>query len=252
MLKLFKEEFLDNLKKNIAENIDYYQKESVWIGEYFGIDISEDDPPVQLIIKEKNNHELDYENTVRLYTALKNLSPAKASDERFWAYMTHVVYWDYMIARWPVAIKNDEDIVKAINFIKTHYFFGEKPYARNGIARLWWFGHVTYDSSLEDPFELTALMLKNQDQDISRMIMESPNIVRNRVSIQIILRSIDNMKKQGIPFKARDFVRYAAKRINFLGGVTVLEALDYEDINKLIESLIKKWVEENQEALVGV
>jgi hypothetical protein len=246
MITRLKNDVLSNLKDSIPNNLHYYENDTSFLGEYLGSTIPINEPPVNLLIQKEKNEQLDYENSILLYNALKHLSPAEASEERMWVYMTHVTFWDYMRARWSISNSQGDKN----NFIKTRYFYGEKPYSRNGIARLWWFAHITYNHDLEDPFELTKIMLKGQDQDLSRMIMESPNLVRNKVAVSIILKSIQKMEYQD--FKTRDFVRFATKYLNLKGVVTVLSSLDYDDLGELVEDLTARWLKDTKKDLVKV
>ncbi|MCY8466770.1 DUF6339 family protein [Bacillus atrophaeus] len=239
MIKL-KDEILGNLKADIVKNISYYKQDEVWLQEYLNHEFPSGVAKIELLIQDENNEKLDYDNAVLLFNALAELTPAEASKENLWVFLTHVSCWEYMRKRWPVNGQND--LEKAINFVKNRYFFGQKPYSRNGIARLWWFGYITHDPDLEDPYELTKIMLQNQDQDVSRMIAESPNILRNKNAVRIVLRTLQRMQENSEKtFSKRTFIRYAAIYLNYRGGVTVLTALNDEEMKLVVEELIKNW-----------
>ena len=50
--------------------------------------------------------------------------------------------------------------------VLNRYFFNyskNRSLFRNGMARLWWIGRVTYDERRSDPFELTKFLCNHQD-----------------------------------------------------------------------------------------
>jgi len=240
MIARLSDEYLNKLKAGVPDNLEYYKQNEVWVKDVLGEDGLKD-VELTLFVQEKNNEQLDYINAVYLHKLLSNLSPAEASDERLWAYLTHITFWDYMKARWPIDnAQKDEK-----NYIRTRYFFGEKPYSRNGIARLWWFGHITYDPLNEDSYHLTKLMLDGQDQDLSRMIMETPAIARNKVALKVVLHSVHLLQTEKIEFNTREFIRHAAKFINLTGSVTLWDSLEYVDVNRMITSMAEKWLKKN-------
>ncbi|WP_221568996.1 DUF6339 family protein [Alkalihalobacillus sp. TS-13] len=244
MTKLLNSDFLSELKARIPQNLDYYYEDNIWLNSYFkSLEPLEKEfliRPVDLQVQESKNDKLDFENIKLLYGALKDMSLSIAADERVWAYMTHITYWDYMKKRWP--IENVTDKHSKENFIKTHYFYGEKPRNRNGLARLWWIGYVTYDENLEDKFELTEFMVKNQDQDLTRMIMETATIARNRTAVTVILKVIRNLQNSDPSFSVRSFIRDVAKYINFTGSVTLWDSLDYKEVEESVNSMSEQWI----------
>ncbi|GLI89742.1 hypothetical protein AWM78_16195 [Bacillus subtilis subsp. subtilis] len=74
------------------------------------------------------------------------------------------------------------------------------------------------------------------------MIAESPNILRNKNAVRIVLRTLQRMQEGSEKkFSRRTFIRYAAIYLNFRGGVTVLTALNDEEMKLVVEELIKNW-----------
>src|SRR5262249_8591095 len=152
----------------------------------------------------------------------------QASDERLWGFLSHVTFWTYMRSRWPA-----EQYAGKARYAETlqerYLFMSDRPRAliRNGIARLWWYGYTTYDEGREDPFELTAVLLKNLD--VTPSILERA-FSRNRVVTKAVLSVLLDREKKGAPFYARDDVRNLAKHLVQVGGVTIIDALTYSDI----------------------
>jgi|SRR5882762_2169569 len=161
---------LERLRQNIKPNATRYSADKPWLADYFGSDAwhmpSNIEIPdgIDLKLPISKTELLDLENTKAVYLALKHLTPLQASDERIWAYLSHVSLWDYMRKRWPVEQYAGKP--RFVEIVQERYFFmPDRPRAliRNGIARLWWYGFTTYDESWPDPFELTGVLLKNLD-----------------------------------------------------------------------------------------
>ena len=209
-VNFIREVHLDRLRQNIVPNAKHYTGKEQWVADYFGADewslqSSIDIPdPLSLALPTLKGELLDLENTKILYTALKHLSPVQASDERLWAYLTHVSFWDYMASRWPAG--QYEGKARFAEVIQERYFFmSDRPRSlvRNGIARLWWYGYTTYDANREDPFELTAVLLKNLD--VAQSILERA-FSRNLKVVHAVLSTLLEREESGAPFYERDGV----------------------------------------------
>lgn len=243
MKKILTPEALSHMKANIQMNLDYYYSDKVWIHSFLermpDVDQDKIEAPVKLKMPTGKTDLKDYENIVLLYTALKDMNLSLAINEGIWTYMTHVTYWEYMRKRWP--LEDSPEKFSSINYIKNRYFFGEKGRIRNGLARLWWTGYITYDETTENHFELTEVLLKGKDrQELSRMILETPALARNKKAVKVILRTIKNLEDDD-SFKIRDFIRDMAKYVNFIGSVTLWDSLDEIEINRLIQERTNKW-----------
>ena len=96
-------------KKNIDELIPHYkngEQPSKWLKECLG-----KDPFVTVEALEFEDFELqvspskpsadDAFNTKLLYSKMKTLNDSFASDERLWAGLSHTVFYDYLLKRWP-------------------------------------------------------------------------------------------------------------------------------------------------------
>lgn len=240
ILKLMKNDALDMLRKDIPNNIDNYRSGNEWIDNYFEkknltnyyfiSDITV--PYVELIMGDSKN---DYENSKLLYTALKDLNQVQASDFRLWAYMTHCTYWEYMNKRWPIDTEDPEfeDDIKDVNKIGRRYFFEDKPFVRNGIARLWWSAYLTFDE--ENPnnkFEYTEYFLSKQDIFASST---ERTLARNRVLLLAALKELKVLDK----IKREEIREYFA-RLNQAGGVLMLDALNKNQASELAKVTLDK------------
>ncbi|MED5018458.1 DUF6339 family protein [Paenibacillus chibensis] len=230
---------LDDIKSNIKHNIPNYSSNVPWLEQYFGTE-----PwgfPSKIRVEDIDLHmpisatvHFDFENTKKVYSALKDITLVQACDERMWVYLTHQTFWNYMRERWPVESYLNKE--KPEEAIKERYFFmsnKSRALVRNGIARLWWYGYVSYDEERQDPFELTAMLLSKLD--IAQSLLERV-FSGNREITRAVLSVLQQKDKvEGIAVN-RDIFRNLMMYINQLGGVTILDALDRSEIEELIET----------------
>lgn len=231
-LKVFKQESLEQLKRDASKQIDLYQRTTPWLNEYFRggayycetqINLPDN---LSLLTNEGEPSDTDKENSKRIYEAFRGrINPVQAAEERLWTYLCHETFWDYMIWRWPPK--------KEGTIISRYFFDGESSRAlsRNGISRLWWFAHLTYDESRNDPYELTNILLYSQD--IQHNLLER-NFGRNRT----ILHTVLDFLRVHPEIKGKEQYVKIVKTLNRLGGVRLLDALGPERIKEYIESKI--------------
>lgn len=172
----------------------------------------------------------DGENIQRVYNNMKHLSDSQASDERIWVAYTLHEQLSYMKYRWKST--NEEGMLN-------RYFFNyhiQRSLFRNGMARLWWIGRMTYDKTAEDPYELTKFICKDQDfmeNIFGRNIFNNPTIQR------ATLRAIYDADKQGIKID-RKSIRGISKYLNLLGGTYLVDMFNYDEIHEKVTYWISK------------
>lgn len=172
----------------------------------------------------------DAENAQRIYNHMKLLSDSQASDERIWVAYTLQEQLDYMRYRWTCESSKD---------MLNRYFFNysnNRSLFRNGVARLWWIGRVTYDEKRSDPFELTKFLCSDQDfieTICGRSIFNNPIVQRATIS------AIYDFAKEGKDVK-REVVREIAKYVNLLSGTYLLDMLSYDEVNKKVSSKLSE------------
>jgi hypothetical protein len=216
-----KQSFLDQMKNNI--NVENYTEGAPpWVAENFNDQNWYQDldynfnSSIQLI---KGDHDSDFENVKILHKAFDNI----------WAYYSHTKFWDYMQERWPLksTIKNPP------SFILDHYFVkgkADRGLLRNGIARLWFIGHISYDEKREDPYELTRMVLLNQE--VLRTFSERPILMRNKNFRSALLNSMAQNNK---PYLDRDKFRMLLEYFVRISGIKRLDALSEDDLTELIQ-----------------
>ncbi len=244
--KIFTERFETTLKGDLEKNMEKYEQDRIWVPEVYKLRNYE--IPSQIEIKDKLKLNMptdgdlyDIENSKLLFEAFRpQLSRTQASDPRFWTYMTHFTSWDYMRARWRVETKFKNDSLeerrkKIKTYITEHYFIqsnASRALVRNGLARLWWFAFLTYDSKRQNPFELTAVLLAKLD--IARGTLER-SLGRNKDVLHGILEFLldkDELINSGNEGRVK--IRNLISSLNLHGGFCVLDNLSRQDIKKFL------------------
>ncbi len=162
----------------------------------------------------------DAENVQRVYNHLKFLSDSQASDERIWVAYTLNEFLDYMNYRWKA---------NTIEDLRNRYFFGysiQRSLFRNGVARLWWIGRITYDDSRNDPYELTKFLCRDQDYLESicgRNVFNNPKIGLTTIT------ALYDAKTAGVKID-RECVRQLVKYVNLLAGTYMIDSFTKEEL----------------------
>lgn len=233
---------LYNLKNNIESNLEFYKENhNSWLDMYFNEDNYslelKDGFNIKFDLLKGGGYKNDFENVKIIYDNFKRLTPAQASDERLWSYLTHVNFWSYMDERWSVKDRADRSDERLIKFINRRYFLGsgnntDRDLSRNGIARLWWYGHISYDESNLDKYHLTRVLLTQQD--FAQHLLESA-FTRNQKIINYILTVFKELDKK---YVRREYIRPVTEYLNMVGGITILDRLNKKKIKKIIYNRI--------------
>jgi hypothetical protein len=247
---VFKQSVVDTLIQSIETNISKYTDRSEsWVDDHFGdrslyAVTKLPELPDNLLLLPKDGDDFDLENSQRLYDALSGMTSTQAADPRLWTYLTHVKFWKYMQARWPVKPKDDS--AKQIGPIRSRYFLiGDKArgLTRNGISRLWWAGRTCHDDSNSDRFRYARALFATQDVYASMMERAFSKNIR---IIHPVLSVLTRRLEAGTPFVDREKVRDLSKYLVLLGGAIVLDMLPGLSIEDIVSSHIAEL--ENQPA----
>ncbi len=237
-LYLLTDKALDELKKRIS--IEKYQNPTPFIEEQFkGRQYkSTIDKIVQLpdlYVKPKEEEMLwiqDYKNAVELHKAInsKTIHLRYLVDERFWAYLSHTKYWNYLQKRWP---PTSEERIKENWFFKDN---GNTVFSRQALVRLWWRAECSYDPTNENnPYELTKVAFDFADpfnQVIERKISKSRKVFKCAL---IALRDTPNSQK----LKKEENRTKFGKAINTVAGVKLIELMKEEELIKMFTEMIQ-------------
>lgn len=228
-LKILDQDYLEKLQR-LPENqrSGWYSRSNGWLDVFFENKKWYLQTKIELegtidLVMDGDPPSTDLENSIRVYNILgRKISPVQASDSRLWTCLCHDMFWDYMIWRWP-PIKDGT--------ISDRYLASgnsSRSLSRNGIARLWWFAHLTYDSARSDPYELTRIFLRHQD--IPHNMLER-NLGRNKI---VLHAALDFLKRRTDVSGKDDYVKLA-KILNKLGGVRLLDCLSTQEITSYLE-----------------
>ena len=253
VLNFLKNSALDLLVSDIPSNIEKYDAKPKWIDDYFEakgmgnyyFNSMISVPDVDLIIGDSKT---DFKNAVTLYSALKDtLNPVQASDLRLWAFLAHNTYWDYMRERWAIDVPEDDDEAEAeanklVARVGSRYFFKAskgKAFVRQGIARLYWSAHLTYDDGNSNPFEYTEYFLSKQD---IFAVSTERSLARNKT---LLLAALKVLKETG-DLKRKDIRQYFLK-LNQAGGLLVLDSLSSSSAYDLAKRTLDEVLAQNGE-----
>jgi hypothetical protein len=141
-----------------------------------------------------------------------------------------------MRKRWAVE-RFADDSGKSTRFVQTRYFVPQaqsRALLRNGIARLWWYAHLTHNTRINDPYELTAVLLSYLD--IAQQLLER-NMGR-AATLRACFLDYIRVKGERLGNTAsqrRDRIREMAKLLNLRGGVTLLDCLGTAEIVSILD-----------------
>jgi hypothetical protein len=219
--QIFKEKYLLNMKDEI--DTDKYRSNEFIFDRKQTFMMPNITKPEGLL--SRLNHQNDFESAVQIFEAFKKLEPIQASDERFWAYLSHVDLYPYMIKRWGVLNKGITTDVK--DYIIEHWFLSSNAQSgllRNALAGLWWAVYLSVDESrLEKKYELTEVLFRQLD--FPTRTLGTYKLGRHKEAVIGILEFIkENEKLFSTGFEKK--TRFVTKHINQIGGVKPISYYD--------------------------
>ena len=168
-LPIVTREAVDALESSVAANLQHYRSGNtahlVAASNVRESRVDVEQPPT--LIAPDGKTETDASAARLIFQWLQKLDVTQASDARLWTYLTHVTFADYVHARWGGGL---EGSIEPDARVLERWFFrgqGSATFFRNGLSRLWWFGHVTYDATRGDHFEMTNVLLSLQDIQVA-------------------------------------------------------------------------------------
>lgn len=231
-ISYFDEAAYDKLLNDVTINKEKYLSDDIWIENYFGgnkyFEVSSIFVPnISLSHSTKLTDEQkcqeDIQNVKMLYSAYKDyITPLTATNKYMWAYLCHRNFYEYVVDRWMM---NSRD---AVATVKTRFFANGKSFKfDNAVARLWWYGYITYEQDAPNPFALTEILLSSQ-QICTDLIDESYS--SNRTVVKAMLCALKQIKEdhpgKGMSQPWRDCVKY----INRFGAVKNLDFIGFDAI----------------------
>ena len=233
--KTFKDSYITTLKDQVKSGvaIPLYGQDAVEVDETQVKRLAAVYAPEGLREKMLQYVNDDFMGAKTLYEAYSNISPLLASNESFWAYLTHTTLFKYMQQRWS----NVLDGTSTSNYILDHWFVSSQGLIRNALANLWWNIHNTIDSTREDPYELSEIVFKNYT--LRTMTFGISTLIRHREAMIGILEFLkENPTITAESFENRG--RFIVKYFNRLGAVKQLAYLERDYFKTKCESMKEK------------
>jgi len=231
-IKYVKDDSLAFIKSNAKEiyEIMLQNGNKSWIYETLGEDFlgtsKINAEPLKFIMDSQNPIDSDFQNAKMIFEAFKHLNETQATDERFWVGLSLTQGYDYLIYRWTL-----QDFTK-FKYRWVYYTKNRRALFYHGLARLWWYTKLTYDASREDPYELTRFAYSNSE------IMKNM-VYRNYSSSELvrmsILEALYKFQNNGNKIVYKVLVEIY-KYVNFLGGISLLDAYSKKDLTDKIYS----------------
>ena len=223
---------LDGLYAGILENIERYRTSDFHdLVESGGWDIhlsvEVDLDPLE-DLDPSGTPEAEIENSLLVWRAMHELTPALACEDRIWTRLSHVECLEYCRERW-LSDKGDAALAKDV---RTHFFAPGMTACRDdhAVSRLWWNAYIAKDIRPND--QRTALELILKTADIRSNLIERPWMVNRPTVADAILRAME--REDWVTSKEANF-REFMKSVNHRGGGIVFELLPDKELDRFME-----------------
>ncbi|MEG1668606.1 DUF6339 family protein [Chryseobacterium sp.] len=167
----------------------------------------------------------DYTNAIKIYNAMKNLTPLSASNKNMWTYLSHCTYEEYVRNRWLSKAPTQKTIAQRyfVNNTKESLFL-------NALSRLWWGAKITYDENNANHFHLTKVLFSVQRtfQELEHT-KNSMNIERTRG----VLQALENFKEENPRAAISEMFRECNKKLNRMAAITNFNELTSDEIQEI-------------------
>lgn len=249
-LKIMTTEAIAYVKGNIDCLLDYYKnavRPEKWLKEKLGkepfiiVDALEFED-FQLQVSNSKPSADDAFNAKLLYSKFKTLNDSFASDERLWAGLSHTIFYEYLIKRWPNYYKKED--------ILNHFFFNQgKPrcYFVNTLSRLWWLGRKTYSTYFEDNWKIMDYI--SHDINGYAFTLFGSNWSNSNRTLTLFMKAIFKYESETKNKVYRELFNDVMKYTNCLGSIYIIDACDDDFvINNIYNYLLRRAEERIKEA----
>jgi hypothetical protein len=240
-VRLLRERALNELRANVSKNLDLYRTgdfSNLFIDPALsfesGIDLRE--AVVGNLRNPAGGENFESENCACLLSAIPDLTPYQAADERLWSMLSHTVLLSHARARWPIP-KSDEEAVK---HIRAH-FFGQtqRQLERDNVgSRLWWMGHLCSRVKGLSLHETLDVLLYRSD--VRANIVERPTTAQSIPVFSALMTKLAKSHKGKQKLFERRTFRLLMVYLNGLGGYRLLDALEPSAIEVMIDEVVAK------------
>lgn len=177
----------------------------------------------------RDRKQTDINNAIQLYETYNFLSESKASDERFWCGLgLETANMNYLFYRWG-------ETKNTIQYRLTYHVPGKRGMMYHGLARLWWFVHLTIISG-EDPFELTRFTF-NYPHILEKMIYRNfSNSQQIRIAIILAIKQFVEEGGQYSTKKVDELYKY----VSIISGNRLLDSMPQNELTSELLSFLKQ------------
>jgi hypothetical protein len=237
--RLLRANALDQLRTSIAANLQAYRNDgfdyldadpSFWFAHSVDVQLE----PLGALKAPSGGSFYEVENCEIVYSALKELSPYDARDERFWAYLSHTALLDHARRRWPIPTDDGE----AVAHIAKHWFARDKRQVeRDHVgSRLWWMGHLCARvSDVDSDLALRAFLFRS---DVRANLIERPTVSQAVNLFSAIVKRLTTSFAGKQALFERQAFRRLMREINSAGGYRLLDCLPIAEIDRLLDNII--------------
>lgn len=244
-----KENFDTNYKFYFRQEKQYFQDLLISRKYLLGTGLRIDDftGKIKEPIKAKDSEKIDYGqfdvyNAKVIHRTMRNVPRYMMMDDRMWAWMTHTIMWDYIVKRRAEEAFSDDSEANKPNIMNSFFTWTKKNGRKRGtmvnpLSRLWWSAEYVYDKdNPSNPYELLDV-IADTGLPSTIIVISSSNILSNKHTLYALLYAVKKVRLQGYKV-SRDMLVLAAKYLNFLAGITVLDAMDRKDLEIILEKFL--------------
>jgi hypothetical protein len=184
----------------------------------------------------EGNH--DFQNAKILFEAYRHLTPLQASDARFWTYLTHADYYQYMKQRWPDTHSTTGEGRK--DYVLEHWFIisaVQENLMRHGLAGLWWGTYLSFDETRQDPYSLTEQLFRQVD--FRARTLGAQSLARHKEAARGILEFMTE-NPDLFATRLQEKTRFLTKYMNQLGGSRPVSYFDSHFFKASLQSISNK------------
>ena len=229
-LGFFTDDAYQKLLDSVEENKEKYLTSENWVPaffnpgyEWYGKSSQQVNRFSPYMSGSKDKSEDDLTNAIKLYEAF-SLSPLQATNKNMWAYMCHIDddCRKYMQYRWSDSSPDQRYFVPS-EAMGLYYF--------NGLSRLWWWAHLTYDPESKDHYAMTKILFENQM--LGKDILDTLNRTNFKRMKGILLAVQDFKEVLGARETVGKYFRECKKQLNRYAAISVFDYLSVDDIRKM-------------------
>ncbi len=230
--QIFLKDYTEDLYKNIKQNhFSAYHADKFDYNEdaTFSIEIERPDGLLDIMM-ENASPERDYNAAIALYEAFPNLTREQAYYAPFWAYLTHVDLYPYMVKRFCQGNTPSETDIR-INWWHTNVM-------RRGLSNLWWSVKQTIDEDHpDDKYHYTKYFFKHLDFRQRRM--GSSTLFRHHEAVIGILKFLEENIDEYFEGRSNFIMMYFNKQAT-LRQLAICDRNDfYNELMGIKEDILK-------------